>query len=137
MYSSATTIAPPTQHDSHTGSDTPSGVEESHVDDDVLIDPAVNPDCTAISAAEQQACVVLSVLFLDTEVTESDISDLAHQLHGLDLENATLRNLLCYDLFPVLWGNIMAAAGEWAWFDAEWLLGAQLRVAGAPGRAVV
>ncbi|KAA8892777.1 hypothetical protein FN846DRAFT_981882 [Sphaerosporella brunnea] len=91
--------------------------------DGVLLHPAVDPHCPTISAAEQQACIELSLLFLDTEVREHDIYCVARELHILNLDDTTLRNLLRHDLFPVLWGNITDPAGEWAYFEEEWLLG--------------
>ncbi|KAA8892954.1 hypothetical protein FN846DRAFT_914648 [Sphaerosporella brunnea] len=80
-------------------------VDHLHPDNpphDVGFDPAVDIRCPTISPAEQQACVVLSVFFLNTEVTEGDIRNIARQLHDLNLDDATLRNMLRYDLFPVL-----------------------------------
>ncbi|KAA8895199.1 hypothetical protein FN846DRAFT_348422 [Sphaerosporella brunnea] len=84
--------------------------------------PAVDSESTIISAEEQHACIMLSLLFLDTELTDWHLSAMARRLQGLNLDESALLSLLRYDVFPVLWGNLFAVAGEWAWFDSEWLL---------------
>ncbi|KAA8910296.1 hypothetical protein FN846DRAFT_905052 [Sphaerosporella brunnea] len=69
--------------------------------DGVDFDPAVDPHCPTISAAEQEACIVLSLLFLDTEVNERDISCVARQLHGLNWDEEWLL------------GEIKSRRGSW------------------------
>ncbi|KAA8892823.1 hypothetical protein FN846DRAFT_614554 [Sphaerosporella brunnea] len=92
---------------------------------------------------EQQACIVLSMLFLDTELGEFDLSWMTNDLQHLSLDEVALTNLLRYDVFPVLWHNIIALTGEWQWFDSAWLLAkivsrrrSWLRFVTAPGQAL-
>ena len=72
---------------------------------------------------EQNACEMLSDIFLDTELTDRDLDGMARYLRDLNVPMTTLNYLLRYDLFPLLYGNLLCIpGGEWAGFDRTWLL---------------
>lgn len=78
---------------------------------------------TILTEQEKEACVVLSTLFLDTD------QDLLRNYMSLSLYEIepeipipTLERMLHYDVFPILFPNCLAPAGEWAGFDNEWLI---------------
>lgn len=73
-------------------------------------------------AALEQAYCLLSKLFLDTEPTQQVIDSMAYSLHGLDASSADLDRIVYYDLFPILYGNLLSISGIWSGFDEEWLL---------------
>ena len=63
----------------------------------------------------------LSDLYLDTDVTmfhEHIAETLADSPFSLD----ALHDILLEDVHPVLYGNLLIVAGEWAGFEDEWLL---------------
>ena len=68
---------------------------------------------------ERKAYIALSDLFLDTVV---DVDCVASALRPLHLSTSTLYDMLRYDLFPILYPNLMCVAGVWDAFDEEWLL---------------
>ena len=77
---------------------------------------------STLSHEEQEACYVLSDLFRDTELTDADIAYIIRTLQSLDIPIPALYNILRYDLFPILYPNLLSVAGEWAGFDRAWLL---------------
>jgi hypothetical protein len=70
---------------------------------------------------EQMACIMLSELFLDIDIVDTEIEFrfVARGLKPLGLLDADLDRLLYYDVFPILWLNL---TGEWIGRDGEWLL---------------
>ena len=75
-----------------------------------------------LTEQEKRACVVLSDLFLDTELTEMHFNYMTSELRLLGFSVAALEEILRYDLFPALLPNLLCVAGEWAVFDEDWLL---------------
>jgi hypothetical protein len=78
--------------------------------------------CTALTDAEKKVCIVLSYLFLDTQLSPEIISAMASNLKELNMPIPALEHILRYDVFPILYTNLMNIAGEWSCFDDEWLL---------------
>lgn len=75
-----------------------------------------------LTDAEKDACVILSDFFLDTELTPADLHTIAASLQRLSLSVSILNHLLRYDVFPILYPNLMSAAGIWDVFARDWLL---------------
>ncbi|KAK6347464.1 hypothetical protein TWF718_005306 [Orbilia javanica] len=76
----------------------------------------------ALTDAEKSACTTLSHLFLDTEITTEELNSITTSLRALNLPSPTLDRILRYDLFPILYPNIISVAGVWSGFDDYWLL---------------
>jgi hypothetical protein len=64
---------------------------------------------------------VLSELYLDTELTARDHERIAAELADCGYRAGQLEEILYRELHPVLLGNLLSVAGEWAGFDPEWL----------------
>lgn len=63
----------------------------------------------------------LSELFLDTELQEDDHSRIARVLAASPYSEEKLDEILRFEVTPVLRGNLLSVAGEWAGFDEAWL----------------
>ncbi|XXG98065.1 hypothetical protein Hte_004383 [Hypoxylon texense] len=72
---------------------------------------------TPLSDAEKSACICLSTLFLDSEMTSTKVGDMARSLHRLRMPVERLDDLLRNDVFPVLYTNLINPAGVWDGFD--------------------
>ena len=64
---------------------------------------------------------VLSELYLDTELDESDHERICSVLVRSKYSALQLEEILYRELHPVLFGNLLSVAGEWAGFDEQWL----------------
>lgn len=82
---------------------------------------------------EKKACMILSRLFLDTEITSNEVEDIATSLCTLDISTATLSHMLRHDLFPILYPNLISTTGVWEGFDQDWLLDQVATRAANPG----
>jgi len=78
---------------------------------------------TTTSIAEERMPVwnVLSELFLDTELQEDDHRRIARVLSSSPYSERKLDEILRFEVTPVLKGNLLSVAGEWAGFNEEWL----------------
>ena len=74
---------------------------------------------TTIIENEGKAYIALSDLFLDTVI---DVDCVASALRPLHIPSSTLYDMLRYDLFPILYPNLISVAGVWDGFDEVWLL---------------
>lgn len=70
-----------------------------------------------LSDGEKEACIALSDLFLDTESTPVMVSGMAASLHRLQLPVSQLDSMLRYEVFPILYPNLISVAGIWDHFD--------------------
>jgi hypothetical protein len=98
---------------------------DSLIEDSEPYDPfsGMNPDSRLMTISEQKACIMLSELFLDLELSDFHLRWIARELFLLkDLSPVKLKRLLRDEVFPVLWVNLKVIAGEWAEFDHKWLL---------------
>lgn len=87
-----------------------------------------------LSESERKACITLSDLFLDTEVSPAWMDRMAASLHSLNLPIEQLDGIVRNDLFPALYPNMLSVAGTWGGFDENYLLGEVQRRRGArPG----
>lgn len=65
-------------------------------------------------AVRRKVWLALSELYLDNETHDPSIADaLARSPYSLE----TLRDILQYEVHPVVCFNLLSAAGEWAGFD--------------------
>ncbi len=73
---------------------------------------------------EQRVAVweALSELFLDTVLTASAIDSTARRLAESSYSISEIRNILYYEVYPICKWNLLSVAGEWAFFDREWLI---------------
>jgi len=78
---------------------------------------------TRLTPAERSCCTFLSELFLDIRVSPHDHFLIARALRRLDLPIDTIEHMLRYEIFPVLWTNLLNIAGEWGGWDEDWLAG--------------
>ncbi len=63
-----------------------------------------------------------SNLFLDSPVDDSCINYIAWLLAATPFSIAEIRHILKYEVEPACIGNLFLTAGQWAGFDAEWLV---------------
>lgn len=75
-----------------------------------------------LTPTEKKACTALSCLFLDIEPTPYEIDSIAASLRPLNIPSATLGRMLRYDVFPILYSNLLSVAGIWDSLDEDWLL---------------
>jgi hypothetical protein len=72
-------------------------------------------------AARRPVWVALAGLFLDTDVRMS-YSSVARTLAESPYAMEELRRILDDEVTPVVQGNLLSVAGEWAAFDDDWLV---------------
>lgn len=77
-------------------------------------------------AARAPVWAALSQLYLDTESTDA-YAETASALAASPYSLAELREILLYEVNPVLHWNLLSAAGEWQGFCQDWLRGQILR----------
>ena len=65
--------------------------------------------------------LALSQLWLDTELTEKDLDQIAGVMAQSKYNLGELRAIYLYEVAPVVYRNLLNVAGEWACFNEEWL----------------
>lgn len=65
--------------------------------------------------------VALSDFFLDTELQEDDYERIAATLAASPYPEQELKDILCFEVYPVCKWNLRIVAGEWAGFGEEWV----------------
>ena len=65
--------------------------------------------------------LVLSELWLDTELSAADLERIARAMADSGLTIEELRQVYLVEVAPVASANLLTVAGEWAGFDEEWL----------------
>ena len=81
--------------------------------------PAVAHDEAQARAA---VWIALGDLYLDTEMTAHTHEYLAQTLAASPYSIESLHRILVDEVHPALYANLMQVAGEWAGFDAAWLV---------------
>jgi len=66
--------------------------------------------------------IVLSELYLDMELKESDIIYIAKVIKESPYRLEEVKRINKYEVFPVLYQNLMSPAGQWTGFDESWLV---------------
>ena len=79
------------------------------------------------AAQRKPVWLALSVLYLDTELTDEDYKRIASVLHEAKLSWTEIQTINREEVAPVLVYNLLGVAGEWAGFDEEWLVAAIAR----------
>lgn len=74
-----------------------------------------------MDASREQVWLLLSELWLDNQLDELDLQYIARQLRASELSHAELRDIMLYEVAPVVWLNHWSVAGVWDGFDAQWL----------------
>ena len=72
--------------------------------------------------SHEDVWLVLSELWLDTELDERALRSIAKQLHHSGLSADQLQHIFQYEVAPQVWANHWAVAGQWTGFDSHWLL---------------
>lgn len=67
----------------------------------------------------QQAWVALSVLFVDTELTDDTLRSVARKLIALHLDAVSAEVILFEDVAPVFVKNMLSVAGNWTGWEAQ------------------
>lgn len=79
-----------------------------------------------LSATELEARIpvweALSALWLDTELQPCELENIARTIALSPYSVAQMQEIRDYELMPVLGANLLSVAGEWAGFDAPWLI---------------
>ncbi len=64
----------------------------------------------------------LSTLYLDTELQKSDIKNIADTIKQSSYSLEQIKKINKYEVFPVLYQNLLNVAGIWDGFDKNWLV---------------
>ena len=63
----------------------------------------------------------MSSLWLDTELSDEVLSQIATALRESKLDREELEEVFRYELAPFLGSNHLSVAGEWSGFDPDWI----------------
>lgn len=63
----------------------------------------------------------LSSLYLDTELQWYEFRHIAKVIKESPYSLAEVKMMNSYEVFPILWTNMISVAGEWSGFDDEWV----------------
>jgi hypothetical protein len=74
-----------------------------------------------VNAAREELWVAMSDLWLDTELPEERLAEIAGIVRKSGLSRAELESVFESELAPILGANTLAPAGEWAGFDPAWV----------------
>ncbi|NOT93478.1 DUF7079 family protein [Ferruginibacter sp.] len=79
---------------------------------------------TALVNLEQRRpiWIALSEFYLDTELQDADFRQIAFAIIDSPYTFEEVKTINKYEVFPVLQGNLLGVAGEWAGFDESWLV---------------
>lgn len=74
------------------------------------------------AATREDVWLMLSDLWLDTELDQRWLAGIADVLRRSGLSRAQLEAILLYEVAPVVWLNHWNFTGVWGGFDSQWLL---------------
>ena len=74
-----------------------------------------------LTTEQENACVVLSDLFLDIEFTTQWTDALSSSIRATKLDLKILEDIIRTDLFPILYRNFIYPS-EWVGFERQWLI---------------
>jgi len=66
--------------------------------------------------------LALSEFYLDTELQQYDVEYIAKIFSESPFSLKEIKRINKYEVFPILYPNLMNPAGVWDGFDKEWLL---------------
>lgn len=64
----------------------------------------------------------MSAFFLDTELDEAQVREIAQVLRASGYSEAQLDDILTREIAPLLYSNAVSVAGVWNGFDLDWLV---------------
>jgi hypothetical protein len=73
----------------------------------------------------------MSEIFLDTELVESDFDRIVPPIAASPYSLEELDDILWWEVYPVLYTNMLGIAGEWTGFNIDWL---ESRIKEGPSR---
>jgi hypothetical protein len=65
----------------------------------------------------------LSEFYLDTELDDDSIAKIAGIILESPYSMEEVKQINKYEVYPILQWNLLSTAGEWDYFDSEWLEG--------------
>ena len=74
-----------------------------------------------LTTEQENACVALSDLFLDIEVTPQWADALSSSIRATKVDLKILEDIIRIDLFPILYLNFIYPS-EWVGFERQWLI---------------
>lgn len=80
------------------------------------------PPSPLLTDPEKKACIFLSDFFLDVEYDQERLDKMARVCERLHMPLSKLDHIFRYDLFPILYPNLLSVVGEWMGFDEDELL---------------
>jgi len=66
--------------------------------------------------------IALSVFYLDTELQKSDFKHIALKIIESPYSFEEVIQINKYEVFPILYSNLLSVSGEWSGFNEEWLI---------------
>ncbi len=74
-----------------------------------------------MTVSREDVWLLLSELWLDTQLDELGLRRIAEPLLSSGLSSAELQEIMLYEVAPVVWLNHWSVAGVWDGFDPQWL----------------
>lgn len=72
-----------------------------------------------MTAEREQLWIAMSDLWLDTELSDDRLAEIAAVVRDAGLDEAELDEVFAFELAPFLDANLRQVAGEWGGFDPE------------------
>lgn len=66
--------------------------------------------------------IELSELYLDTELQEANFRYIAFKIIKSPYSLDEVKEINKFEIFPILYSNLVSVAGEWAGFNEDWLV---------------
>ena len=82
---------------------------------------AMSTTSEPLTEKQEEACMILSELFLDIEFTAEMTDAFRSSIKDTTVELDMLEHILRIDLFPILYPNILFPY-KWVGFDRDWLI---------------
>jgi hypothetical protein len=77
--------------------------------------------CEKEIAARKPVWSAVSEMYLDTQLSETDLENIATVIVENNLTISEAKKIDKYEVFPILLPNVLSVAGDWAGFDESWL----------------
>ncbi|MEM1368397.1 MAG: hypothetical protein AAGG02_10335 [Cyanobacteria bacterium P01_H01_bin.15] len=74
-----------------------------------------------MAGSRQELWIAMSALWLDTELVDERIKEIAVEVRASGLSSRELEEVFELELAPILGWNCLVVAGEWAGFDPDWV----------------
>ena len=73
--------------------------------------------------ARKSVWIALSDFYLDTEMQDYTFQHIARTIRASPYSLGEARQINQYEVFPVLYSNLLSVAGVWGGFNETWLIG--------------